>query len=158
MTIGTLFQTIYWVWVASEILTVLLTRTRRSSGETRDRGSILVLWAVIFCSIWAAMQSQGSTPQACIQAAGTAYAECPNWCAPCLPFIPRYALLRPDCPSKHTPSCMVSGNWSSSHPQAFGAVNSANQDSRNLKWPDDTFSHIEYSDSRAGQGKKPRPK
>jgi protein-S-isoprenylcysteine O-methyltransferase Ste14 len=46
-----LWRTLYWAWVASEVLLVVLTRTRRRSGEVQDRGSIYVLWVVIFLSI-----------------------------------------------------------------------------------------------------------
>lgn len=43
----------YWVWCMSEVLLLLLTRTRKGSGGTiSDRGSIFVLWAVILTSIW----------------------------------------------------------------------------------------------------------
>jgi protein-S-isoprenylcysteine O-methyltransferase Ste14 len=38
--------------VVTEVLLVVVTRTRRSGGSVRDRGSIFVLWIVIFGSIW----------------------------------------------------------------------------------------------------------
>ena len=47
-----LWRILYWTWLASEILLVIVTRTRRAGGEVRDRGSLYVLWFVIFCSIW----------------------------------------------------------------------------------------------------------
>jgi protein-S-isoprenylcysteine O-methyltransferase Ste14 len=48
-----LWVILYWTWCASEVLLVVVTRTRRHSGGTvRDRGSIFVLWIVIFGSIW----------------------------------------------------------------------------------------------------------
>ncbi len=62
MIVSTLWQIFYWVWVASEIGLVIVTRTRRSTGETRDRGSILLLWPVIFFSIWFAMQYGATHP------------------------------------------------------------------------------------------------
>ena len=52
MSLLTVFGVLYWVWVASEVLLILVTRTTRKSGEVKDRGSLLVLWAVIFVSIW----------------------------------------------------------------------------------------------------------
>lgn len=56
MTENTIWQTLYWLWVASEVLVLIVTRTRRSTGETRDRGSLLILWPVIFCSLWVGIQ------------------------------------------------------------------------------------------------------
>ena len=50
--ISVVWQIVYWVWVASEVLALVITRTRRSTGETHDRGSLLILWPVIFLSIW----------------------------------------------------------------------------------------------------------
>jgi protein-S-isoprenylcysteine O-methyltransferase Ste14 len=49
-----LWNALYWAWFVSEVLLVVVTRTRRSTGNVRDRGSILVLWSVIFSSIWIA--------------------------------------------------------------------------------------------------------
>ena len=54
MTLHLLWQTLFWIWIASEVLLVLATRTRRRSGEVRDRGSLLILWPTIFISIYAA--------------------------------------------------------------------------------------------------------
>jgi len=47
----TIWKILYWTWIASEVVVVAVTRTRRSSGTVRDRGSMLVLWVVISCSI-----------------------------------------------------------------------------------------------------------
>jgi protein-S-isoprenylcysteine O-methyltransferase Ste14 len=44
-------QTLYWAWILTEVLVLLVTRTRRSGGEVRDRGSLIVLWVVIFGSM-----------------------------------------------------------------------------------------------------------
>jgi protein-S-isoprenylcysteine O-methyltransferase Ste14 len=52
MTLHTIWAFFYWLWVASEVLLVIITRTRRSSGNVRDRGSILILWPTIFFSIF----------------------------------------------------------------------------------------------------------
>ena len=54
MSLARLFVVLYWAWVASEVLLQLVTRTSRSSGEVKDRGSLLLLLSVIFGSIWAA--------------------------------------------------------------------------------------------------------
>jgi protein-S-isoprenylcysteine O-methyltransferase Ste14 len=43
-----------YVWTASEIYIAIATRTRRSSGQVRDRGSMLILWVTIVGSITAA--------------------------------------------------------------------------------------------------------
>jgi protein-S-isoprenylcysteine O-methyltransferase Ste14 len=54
MSIAKLFFVLYWMWVASEVLIQLVTRTSRSSGEVKDRGSLQLLLAAIFGSLWAA--------------------------------------------------------------------------------------------------------
>jgi protein-S-isoprenylcysteine O-methyltransferase Ste14 len=55
MSLSTLWQILFYLWLASEILLVILTRTRRGSGEVHDRGSLLILWPTIFLSIWIAI-------------------------------------------------------------------------------------------------------
>jgi|ERR1039458_2264062 protein-S-isoprenylcysteine O-methyltransferase Ste14 len=55
MRISTLFADLICVWVASEILLQLVTRTSRSTGQTKDRGSLLILFPVVFASTWWAM-------------------------------------------------------------------------------------------------------
>ncbi len=50
MTRSTLWQILYWAWVAGEIGILIFTRTRRSGGEVRDRGSLRILWLVIVVS------------------------------------------------------------------------------------------------------------
>jgi protein-S-isoprenylcysteine O-methyltransferase Ste14 len=47
-----LWRALYWAWLATEVLLVVVTRTRRSGGRVHDRGSIFVLWFVISTSIW----------------------------------------------------------------------------------------------------------
>jgi protein-S-isoprenylcysteine O-methyltransferase Ste14 len=54
MTLAKLFTILYWVWVASEVLLQVFTRTGRGKGEVKDRGSLVLLLLVIFASIWAA--------------------------------------------------------------------------------------------------------
>ncbi len=54
MTLSTLWLWLYGVWIASEILIAVLTRTRRgSAANIHDRGSMLILWLVIASSITA---------------------------------------------------------------------------------------------------------
>ena len=47
----TLWKILYWAWIASEVVVAVVTRTRRSSGTVRDRGSITLLWVVFTWSI-----------------------------------------------------------------------------------------------------------
>jgi protein-S-isoprenylcysteine O-methyltransferase Ste14 len=61
MTTSLLWQIFYWLWVATEVSVALITRTRRSSGEVRDQGSMLVLWVVIFLSITAGFSIAAAT-------------------------------------------------------------------------------------------------
>lgn len=51
---STLWTFLYWGWVASEVAILLVTRTRRSTGNVKDRGSLLLLWLTIAASITAA--------------------------------------------------------------------------------------------------------
>jgi protein-S-isoprenylcysteine O-methyltransferase Ste14 len=44
-------KTLYWAWIVTEVLVLVVTRTRRGGGEVRDRGSLIVLWVVIFGSM-----------------------------------------------------------------------------------------------------------
>ena len=53
MSLSTLWHVFYYIWFASEIYIAIATRTRRSSGTVRDQGTMLLLWVVIFCSIFA---------------------------------------------------------------------------------------------------------
>ena len=39
-------------WLVLEILVAAVTRTRKGGGKVQDRGSMLLLWTVIFASIW----------------------------------------------------------------------------------------------------------
>ena len=48
----TLWKILFWAWIISELGVIVMTRTRRSSGTVRDRGSIFVLWIVISGAIW----------------------------------------------------------------------------------------------------------
>jgi len=55
MNVAQLFTVLYWTWVGSEALLQIITRTSRSTGQVKDRGSLLVLLAVIFGSVWASL-------------------------------------------------------------------------------------------------------
>jgi len=52
MTLTILWLVLLCGWTVSEVLILMVTRTRRGSGDIRDRGSLLVLWPVIMASIW----------------------------------------------------------------------------------------------------------
>jgi protein-S-isoprenylcysteine O-methyltransferase Ste14 len=51
MHVSTLWTGLFWAWMGSEIAVAVATRTKRSSGNTRDRGSQLILWIVIVASV-----------------------------------------------------------------------------------------------------------
>jgi protein-S-isoprenylcysteine O-methyltransferase Ste14 len=48
-----LWMSFYWAWVASEVVIAVATRTGKSGGKVRDRGSQLILWMVILVSVTA---------------------------------------------------------------------------------------------------------
>jgi len=62
MTVPLLWQILYWTWVASEVIIAIATRTKRSSGKTHDRGSLILLWVTIFTSITIATWLSETTP------------------------------------------------------------------------------------------------
>jgi protein-S-isoprenylcysteine O-methyltransferase Ste14 len=51
MSLSVVWQILYWVWLGSEIAILFGTRTRSGDGDVRDRGSLRLLWVVIFVSI-----------------------------------------------------------------------------------------------------------
>ncbi len=51
MDLSNIWQFVYCAWVGSEIVILLATRTRRSSGNVRDRGSLIILWPTIVGSL-----------------------------------------------------------------------------------------------------------
>ena len=51
MNVSILWTWLFWAWMASEIAVAVATRTKRSSGNVRDRGSQLILWIVIVASV-----------------------------------------------------------------------------------------------------------
>jgi protein-S-isoprenylcysteine O-methyltransferase Ste14 len=60
MGIDPVLKVLFYGWPASEICLGIFTRTRKSGGKLRDRGSMLILWGTITASIFAAewMSSQ----------------------------------------------------------------------------------------------------
>ncbi len=60
MSASLLWQILFYLWVFSEVYIALGMRTRESSGNTRDRGTQLLLWLVIFFSIFASEWIAGS--------------------------------------------------------------------------------------------------
>jgi protein-S-isoprenylcysteine O-methyltransferase Ste14 len=60
--ISTAWKVVYWVWVASEVVIGIATRTKHSSGKVHDRGSLILLWTVIFSSLTAAIWISETTP------------------------------------------------------------------------------------------------
>lgn len=53
MTIPLLWKILFYSWTASEIGLAIVTCTRKSGGQVRDRGSLQLLWGSIFGSITA---------------------------------------------------------------------------------------------------------
>jgi protein-S-isoprenylcysteine O-methyltransferase Ste14 len=51
MVIHIVWKTLYWAWLVTEILVLLVTRTRRGGGDISDRGSLVLLWVVIWCAL-----------------------------------------------------------------------------------------------------------
>jgi protein-S-isoprenylcysteine O-methyltransferase Ste14 len=51
MTLSVVWQILFWGWFASEIIIGVATRTKRSSGNVHDRGSLLILWIVITTAV-----------------------------------------------------------------------------------------------------------
>jgi protein-S-isoprenylcysteine O-methyltransferase Ste14 len=52
MSLSIFWQIFYFSWFASEIYIAIATRTRRGTGNVRDRGTMLLLWVVIFTAIF----------------------------------------------------------------------------------------------------------
>ena len=63
MIVPKLFTILFWTWTASEILLQVATRTRRSAGISKDRGSLMLLLPAIFVSIWVALSYQPTQGQ-----------------------------------------------------------------------------------------------
>ena len=45
-------KTLFWAWILTEVLVLVVTRTRRGGGDVQDRGSLVVLWLVIFAAMF----------------------------------------------------------------------------------------------------------
>jgi protein-S-isoprenylcysteine O-methyltransferase Ste14 len=73
MLLQRVFQALYCSWLVTEVLVLVVTRTRRGGGDARgghisDRGSLVVLWVVIFSSITAGMAAGAAYRPAAIHA------------------------------------------------------------------------------------------
>lgn len=53
MSLAMLWIWMYWAWIALEIAVAVGTRTRRGEGNIQDRGTMIVMWVVIFASLFA---------------------------------------------------------------------------------------------------------
>jgi protein-S-isoprenylcysteine O-methyltransferase Ste14 len=53
MSLSIVWLVLYCTWIASEIFIAISTRTRKSSGNVRDRGTMILLWIVLFSTITA---------------------------------------------------------------------------------------------------------
>ncbi len=53
MAIHWIWMAMFWAWIVTEVLVLVVTRTRRGDGEIHDRGSLVALWAVIFGAMFA---------------------------------------------------------------------------------------------------------
>lgn len=63
MSVARVFFILLWVWTASEVLLLLAKRTSARGGAKKDRGSLLVIWPVIFVSIWCAIWYGDTRPR-----------------------------------------------------------------------------------------------
>ena len=62
MSLSIIWQVLYCIWVGSEVVIAIGTRTRNSSGNVRDRGTLYLLWAVIFTSMTGGLTWSESLP------------------------------------------------------------------------------------------------
>lgn len=53
MTWSIAWRVLYWGWVASEIAVGVGTHTKRTAGNVRDRGSLVLMWVVVFAAMTA---------------------------------------------------------------------------------------------------------
>jgi protein-S-isoprenylcysteine O-methyltransferase Ste14 len=63
MSLSIFWTGFYLIWIGSEVYIGISTRTRHSTGNVRDRGTLLLLWMVIFTAITAGIwfsEAQGS--------------------------------------------------------------------------------------------------
>jgi len=59
----TLWDVLLGGWTASEVLILIVTRTRRGGGTVSDGGSLLILWPVIFAALSLATWIGATQPQ-----------------------------------------------------------------------------------------------
>ncbi|MGA8940481.1 MAG: isoprenylcysteine carboxylmethyltransferase family protein [Acidobacteriaceae bacterium] len=52
MTIAIVGKILFWAWIGSETLVLLLTLTHKSEGKVQDRGSMQLVMGVIFSAIY----------------------------------------------------------------------------------------------------------
>jgi len=52
MNTSKVFEYVCWAWCGSELLLQIVTRTSRSTGTVKDRGSLLILVGAIWASFW----------------------------------------------------------------------------------------------------------
>jgi len=62
MIVSLLWRILYWTWVASEVIVGVATRTKHSTGKVHDRGSLVLLWIVIFTCNTAAIWISETVP------------------------------------------------------------------------------------------------
>lgn len=54
MTISLMWKVLFYGWTTSEIFLVIVTRTRKSGGDVRDRASMALIWGMIVGAMFAA--------------------------------------------------------------------------------------------------------
>ena len=62
MTLSLFWQLLFWGWTASEMIVGIATRTKQSTGNVHDRGSLRILWVVIAASVTACEWMRRSLP------------------------------------------------------------------------------------------------
>jgi protein-S-isoprenylcysteine O-methyltransferase Ste14 len=63
ISLSTIWTVFFYGWFASEIYIGIRTRTRHSTGNVRDRGTLRLLWIVICASVAGAMWIGETTPE-----------------------------------------------------------------------------------------------
>ncbi|MGD0830690.1 MAG: isoprenylcysteine carboxylmethyltransferase family protein [Terracidiphilus sp.] len=62
MDLAFFWKILVYGWAASELLLGIATRTRRSGGQVKDRGSLWIIWVTIFLAIFAGETIRSSMP------------------------------------------------------------------------------------------------
>lgn len=60
MSLSTAWTVFFYGWLVTEIYVAIATRTRKGAGKVSDRGTMLLLWLVIFGSITAGLAISGT--------------------------------------------------------------------------------------------------